>query len=142
MPSPLRHLAAILTRLKGDATLTALVPAGSITMSFLFTQAEVTYPCVVVGQSDGNRGVWSANVLDPATLQIDCYDKVKPTTAATIAATVANLLHKQEQQISTSEACVKECRVTWQNSPMWDDDVNAWRVTTRFLIRVFDVVGS
>lgn len=142
MPGPLRHIAAILTRLKGDPALTVLVPAAQITLSYLFTQAEVIYPCVVVGQSDGNRAVWSANVLDPATLQVDCYDKNSPTEAATIAALVANLLHKQEQHISTSEACVKECRVTWQNSPMWDDDVNAWRVTTRYLLRVFDAVGS
>ncbi len=142
MVNPLRHIAAVRGRLINDPTLSAIVPAAQIYMGYQFQASEVVYPCVAIDQSDGNRGVWSVNVLDPASLQIDCYDKNNPTEAGRIASLVATLLHKAEQYVSTSEACFKEIRQTWGNSPMWDDDVNAWRVTLRFLIRVFDAVGS
>lgn len=140
MSQPLRHLAAIRARLIGSPDLVALVPTNQVYLSSIFAAVEVAYPCIALSQVDGNRGVWAPYVLDPTTVQVDMYAKGDSgqNDVVTIAELVDSLLHFQKQLTSTNSACFAEIRRTWGNTPMWQEDVDAWRMTHRYLVRVFD----
>jgi hypothetical protein len=140
MAQPLRHLAAVRSRLLSSPDLAAIVPAGNIYLSYIFAINQVQYPCIALSQGDGNRGVWVPYVLDPLTMQVDIYAKgdAGQMDVLNISELVDSLLHNQKALTSTNSACFAEIRRTWGNSPQWQDDVDAWRITHKYLIRVFD----
>jgi len=140
MSAPLRHISAIRDRLIGSPDLVALVPANQVYLSYIFGPVEVAYPCIALSQVNANRGVWAPYVLDPATVQVDIYTKGDTglNDAATIGELVDALLHNQQALTSNNSACVAQIRRIWGNTPIWQEDVDAWRMTFRYNVHVFN----
>src|SRR6185437_2662966 len=140
MSAPLRHISAIRDRLIESPDLVALVPAAQVYLSYIFGPVEVAYPCIALSQVNANRGVWAPYVLDPATVQVDIYTKGDTglNDAATIGELVDALLHNQQALTSNNSACVAQIRRIWGNTPIWQEDVDAWRMTFRYNVHVFN----
>lgn len=140
MSAPLRHISAIRDRLIGSPDLVALVPATQVYLSYIFGPIEVAYPCIALSQVSSNRGVWAPYVLDPAIVQVDMFTKGDTglRDVATIAELVDSLLHNGQALTSNSGACVAQIRRIWGNTPLWQEDVDAWRMTFRYNVHVFN----
>lgn len=137
MANPLRHLAAIRTRLLAIPGIVSVV-GSEVYAQHIFDVAEPTYPCITLMQATGRHGVWAPRLLDGAQVQIDAYAKgdAGQMRVCQLYDLILDALHTQKTATSTSEACFHEIRELDAAVPLWDRDTEAWRASMRYLVRV------
>lgn len=141
MAAPYRHIAAIRAALLANTTLGTLVSV-RVGVAYPFGLTDIVYPLVTIWQEADTQAISFPRTNDPCRLRVDAYSRVDADEAAQIYEQIFLSLHKREAQINdlTTEACVKECRQTWNMFPNWDPKLQAWVCPTRFLIRAHTLV--
>ena len=139
----LRHIASIRSRLLQSTDLVPILALTPDNVPAIYTEhiwnvQEPVFPCVTLYQPDANLGVWAPRLIDPGIVQIDCFSKLNNRQPSEMDEFIEGMLHKQESLLNQISATAQfgEIRKTNWNMALFDQDTRAWRVTTKYLVRV------
>lgn len=131
----LTHIGKIRTRLLGNSVVQA--HNCSVTHAHLADLENPVYPVITLNDYDGGHSTWDRKTLDPGNMMIQIASQNDMEDCHDLYEAMIDALHLRRREMTESGVIqFHDIREIWHNSGLWDPLLEAWVLSSRFLIRV------